>query len=310
MSHDASSRTRTGADRTDCQAASETGRRSVQGAHLAVIMDGNGRWATARRRPRHHGHLVGTRRAAELIEAAPSMGLRHLTLYAFSSENWRRPHEEVATLMRLLEKELRRRGERLARLGVQVRFIGRRDRLPATLVSAMADVEGASVACNNLHLRVAIDYGGRDEIVRAVSRIAQDVASGDLAPEDIDLSTVAARLDTAEAPPPDIVLRSGGEQRLSNFLLWQSVGAIFVSMETPWPEFRVERISRAIVCALDRSPEASPGAQIAGSAMRLTDPEMNPVAPDPDSSTRRPKPSGREVAPSQSALMKHAFAES
>jgi len=236
--------------------------------HLAVIMDGNGRWAAARGRPRHHGHLVGARRAAELIEAAPSMGLEHLTLYAFSSENWRRPSGEVSVLMRLFEKELRRRRDRLVRLGVRVSFIGRRDRLPATVLRAMTDVERASAACSRLRLQVAIDYGGRDEIVRAVGRIMQDVAIGALAPEAVDMATVEARLDTADAPPPEIVLRTGGEERLSNFLMWQSADALFATTETPWPDCRAETVAGAIAEALTLSPRASPGARRAPASKR------------------------------------------
>ncbi len=183
------------------------------------------------------------------------MGLRFLTLYAFSSENWRRPSGEIGILMRLFEKELLRRRDQLVRLEARIRFIGRRDRLPDSVVAAMASLERATRECVGLRVQIAIDYGGRDELVRATRRIVEKIKSGKLAPEAVDTACLEAHLDTVGAPAPDVVLRTGGEQRLSNFLLWQSADAIFVSTGTPWPECRSDEISGAIMRMSPVSPK-------------------------------------------------------
>ncbi|PKP74995.1 MAG: di-trans,poly-cis-decaprenylcistransferase [Alphaproteobacteria bacterium HGW-Alphaproteobacteria-6] len=206
-------------------------------SHVAIIMDGNGRWATARGWPRLVGHRRGAERVRSIVEAAPGLGIRHLTLYAFSTENWKRSTEEVIGLMTIFARYIQTEAERLSAEGVRLRFIGGRERLDKKLQRLMARIEARTAANDRLHLTVAINYGGRDEIMRAARAIAEDVAAGRLAPGEVDEAAFAARLDTHDLPDPDLVIRTSGESRISNYLLWQSAYAEYEFTETLWPDF-------------------------------------------------------------------------
>ncbi|MCU9846550.1 polyprenyl diphosphate synthase [Defluviimonas sp. WL0024] len=206
-------------------------------AHVAIIMDGNGRWATNRGWPRLVGHRRGAERVRSIVEAAPGLGIRYLTLYAFSTENWKRSTEEVIGLMTIFARYIQSEAERLSAEGVRLRFIGGRERLDKKLQKLMAGIEERTAGNDRLHLTVAINYGGRDELVRAARNLAKDVADGTLAPEAIDEAALAARLDTHDLPDPDLVIRTSGETRISNYLLWQSAYAEYEFTDTLWPDF-------------------------------------------------------------------------
>ncbi|MCR9148701.1 MAG: polyprenyl diphosphate synthase [Rhodobacteraceae bacterium] len=206
-------------------------------AHVAIIMDGNGRWATDRGWPRLVGHRRGAERVRAIVEAAPKLGIRYLTVYAFSTENWKRSTEEVIGLMSIFARYIESEAERLARHGVRLRFIGGRERLDQRLQALMTGIEARTAGNDALHLTVAINYGGRDEIARAARRLAQDVAAGRIAPEDVGEAALDARLDTADLPDPDLVIRTSGETRTSNFLPWQSAYAEYEFTPTLWPDF-------------------------------------------------------------------------
>lgn len=205
--------------------------------HLAIIMDGNGRWAKRARLPRLAGHRAGVESVRRVVEAAPGLGIEVLTLYAFSSENWKRPAEEVSDLMGLLRHYVRSEIKDLHRNGVRLEFIGNWRALKPDLVTLLEDARVLTAANRKLTLVMALNYGGQDELVRAAQALAGDVAAGRMAAGDIDAAAIEARLDTAEWPAPDVVLRTSGEMRLSNFLLWQSAYAEFVVTETLWPDF-------------------------------------------------------------------------
>lgn len=206
-------------------------------AHVAIIMDGNGRWATRRGLPRLAGHKAGAERVREIVEACPELGVKALTLFAFSTENWKRSRDEVGGLMRLFRMYIRKEGARLIEEGVAVRFIGGRERLEADLVEQMAGLEAQTAGNEKLRLNVALNYGGRDELARAAKRMAEAVAAGRLCPEDVGEETLAGFLDTAGLPDPDLVIRTSGEARISNFLLWQAAYAEYDFTETLWPDF-------------------------------------------------------------------------
>lgn len=205
--------------------------------HVAIIMDGNGRWAARRGLPRLEGHRRGVEALRGVVEGCADWGVETLTLFAFSTENWRRPAEEVHGLMTLFRRYLRREAAELASKGVRVRFIGDRARLAPDIVALMAGVERQTAHCDKLTVVMAVNYGGRAEIAAAARRIAEDVARGALAPQDVDEAAIAARLETAGAPDPDLVIRTSGEHRISNFLLWQSAYAEFVFSSDLWPDF-------------------------------------------------------------------------
>lgn len=215
-------------------------------AHVAIIMDGNGRWAKSRSWPRLVGHRRGAERVRDIVEAAPGLGIRYLTIFAFSTENWRRSTEEVLGLMSIFARYIESEAERLSKEGVRLRFIGGRDRLDRKLQKLMAGIEARTSGNDRLHLTVAINYGGRDEIARAAQRMALDVAQGRLAPEDADEAALAARLDTAGLPDPDLVIRTSGETRISNFLLWQSAYAEYEFTGTLWPDFTPDELARIL----------------------------------------------------------------
>ena len=205
--------------------------------HLAIIMDGNGRWAKARRLPRIAGHRAGVEAVRRVVEAAPDLGIEVLTLYAFSTENWKRPPEEVSDLMGLLRHYIRSEINDLHKNGVRLDFIGDYRALQSDLVELLDDARALTVNNRRLTLVMALNYGGQDELVRAARALAVDAAAGRIDPARIDTAALAARLDTANMPPPDLVLRTSGEMRLSNFLLWQSAYAEFVATDTLWPDF-------------------------------------------------------------------------
>ncbi|MCE9651415.1 MAG: isoprenyl transferase [Parvibaculum sp.] len=214
--------------------------------HVAIIMDGNRRWAAKRHLPRQVGHRQGVEAVRVITRAAGEMGIRYLTLYGFSSENWNRPADEVSDLMGLLKLFIRRDLAELHQNGVQVRIIGGRDDLEPDIVSLIEEAETLTRANDKLKLMIAFNYGGQNEITDAVRRIAREVKAGRLDPEAISQDTVAAHLDTAGVPDPDLVIRTSGEKRLSNFLLWQSAYAEFVFTDVLWPDFSPERLKEAI----------------------------------------------------------------
>lgn len=212
-------------------------------SHVAIIMDGNGRWATSRGLPRLAGHKRGADRVREIVEACPKLGVTHLTLFAFSTENWSRPAAEVSGLMRLFRRYIKKEGARLVAEGARVRFIGGRERLESDLQALMGGLEMQTRDNDRLHLTVAINYGGRDEILRATRRIAEAVRAGQLRAEDITSDTMSDYLDTAGLPDPDLILRTSGEMRVSGFLPWQSAYSEFSFVDTRWPDFTADQFA-------------------------------------------------------------------
>ncbi|MDX2238811.1 MAG: isoprenyl transferase [Hyphomonadaceae bacterium] len=205
--------------------------------HIAIIMDGNGRWAKQRNRPRTFGHREGVEALKRTVEAAGDLGVRYLTVFGFSTENWTRPPDEVSALLDLLRIYVGRDLERLAKEGVRVRIIGERAGLSADLLEIIERAERRTRDNDNLHLTIAFNYGGHNEIARAAKKLAQDVKDGRLAPEEVTPARFQSYLDTHGLPDPDVIVRTSGEQRVSNFLLWQSAYAEFIFTETLWPDF-------------------------------------------------------------------------
>lgn len=216
--------------------ASDIQHRSVP-RHLAIIMDGNNRWARREGYPGVAGHRAGAEVVREIVSACETRGIRYLTLFAFSSENWGRPKAEVRALLALLSRYLRNEVEKLARDGVRLRVIGRRDRFSPRLQKLITKAEAATEAGDRATLTLALDYGGRWDVAEVTRSIAEDVAAGKLNPADIDEETVSRRLATAELPDPDLCIRTAGEARISNFLLWQFAYAEFWFTEVLWPDF-------------------------------------------------------------------------
>ena len=214
--------------------------------HVAIIMDGNGRWAQARGKPRLFGHHAGARRVREIVEACPDLGVKYLTIFAFSTENWKRTQVEVSGLMKLFKRYLMSETKELVEAGVRVRFIGDRIKLDETLVALMDDLELLTCDNDNLHLTIALNYGGRDEVARATKRLAREVAAGRIDPETVDAETLARFLDTYVLPDPDLVIRTSGEARISNFLLWQSAYSEYEFIDTLWPDFTREEFARVL----------------------------------------------------------------
>ena len=212
--------------------------------HVAIIMDGNGRWAQARGRPRLYGHHAGARRVREVVEACPELGIKYLTIFAFSTENWKRTQVEVAGLMSLFRRYITKEARALQSRGVRVRFIGDRVRLDAKLIDLMDHLEELTSGNDLVHLTIALNYGGRDEVARATKRLAQDVADGRLRPEDVNEQTLPRYLDTHVLPDPDLVIRTSGEARISNFLLWQSAYSEYEFIDTLWPDFTAAELQR------------------------------------------------------------------
>jgi undecaprenyl diphosphate synthase len=215
-------------------------------AHVAIIMDGNGRWATARRLPKIAGHREGGRAVRRTIEAAMQAGVDWLTIYAFSSENWRRPLGEVLDLTGLLREYLRSELAELKENGVRLRVIGDRARFDVDIQQDLANAEAETSDNTKLNLTVALSYGARAEIVAAVRRLAEALHAGRLAAAEIDEACVAGALATAGMPDPDLIIRTSGEQRLSNFLLWQAAYAELVFLDVLWPDFGAEHFAVAL----------------------------------------------------------------
>jgi undecaprenyl diphosphate synthase len=215
-------------------------------SHVAIIMDGNGRWAKSRGLPRTLGHKAGVNALREAVRNAADFGISYLTLYAFSSENWSRPASEVSDLMGLLKLFIRRDLAELHHANVRVRIIGERDGLPADIRRLLDDSEKLTQNNSKLNLVIAFNYGSRDEIVRAAKKLCQDVAEGRVTADSIDTGAFAARLDTAGMPDPELLIRTSGEMRLSNFLLWQTAYTEFVFLPCLWPDFDRAQFADAI----------------------------------------------------------------
>ena len=221
-------------------------RNVTQARHVAIIMDGNGRWATQRGMPRLFGHKRGVDAVRSAVKACPDLGVTHLTLFAFSTENWKRSAEEVSGLMRLLRLFIQKEVVSLVSNGVRLRFIGRRDRFSNNLRALMAMAEAQTEQGAAMNLTIALDYGGRDEMTRAVKKIAKRVAAGELTPEQIDEDLITAHLDTADLPEPDLVIRTSGECRTSNFLLWQAAYSEYDFVALNWPDFNPEAFKASL----------------------------------------------------------------
>lgn len=215
--------------------------------HVAIIMDGNGRWAKKRHLPRSAGHTAGARTVENVCEWAWNAGIKYLTVYAFSTENWSRSEDEVRTLMNLLREYMKNCLARSRKNNMRVRVIGDKSRLDPDLQEAINKLEEESKGYTGLNFQVALNYGGRDEITRSVRTIARKVSEGSLRPEDIDESTILSYLDTADIPDPDLLIRTSGEVRLSNFMLWQMAYAEFYFPSVLWPDFSEQDLHDAIV---------------------------------------------------------------
>lgn len=215
--------------------------------HVAIIMDGNGRWAVQRGLPRLVGHRKGAERVREIVRAAPELGVRWLTVYAFSTENWKRSTEEVLGLMAIFARYIQREADRLATAGVRMRFIGDRKRLDPKLQALMAGIEARTAGFTRLNFTVAINYGGRDEMLRAMRAIAVEVAAGRLSPDALCETALAARLDTHGLPDPDLVIRTSGETRTSNFLPWQAAYSEYEFTPTLWPDFTASEFRQILI---------------------------------------------------------------
>jgi undecaprenyl diphosphate synthase len=214
--------------------------------HVAIIMDGNGRWATNRGWPRLVGHRKGAERVREIVQSAPGLGIRWLTIYAFSTENWRRPPDEIEALFGLLRGFIRSDLERLDRAGVRIRVLGEREGVPADILTLMDQAEKQTEGNTIMTLVIAFNYGGQAEIARATQEIARQVAAGLLDPATIGPETIARFLPSRDWPNPDLVIRTSGEQRLSNFLIWQSAYAEFLVFDTLWPDFGRPQVEEAL----------------------------------------------------------------
>ncbi|GJD30089.1 Ditrans,polycis-undecaprenyl-diphosphate synthase ((2E,6E)-farnesyl-diphosphate specific) [Methylobacterium adhaesivum] len=217
------------------------------GLHVGIIMDGNGRWATGRGLPRALGHKAGVAAIRRVVEAAPGQGIGTLTLYAFSSDNWRRPEDEVTALMGLLRLYLREEAERLARAGVRLSVIGRRDRLPEGIAEAIGRAEARTAAGSGLHLRIALDYSARAAILAAAASLAADLRTGVPAAAEF-----GRRVSGGPVPDVDLVIRTSGEQRLSDFLLWESAYAELHFTPVHWPDFGADDLATALRAFADR----------------------------------------------------------
>ena len=222
----------------------ETGRKIPQ--HIAIILDGNGRWAKAKGMPRNYGHTAGAKNVETVCQAAHDLGVKYVTMYAFSTENWNRPEGEVEALMKLLESYLKNCIKTADKNNMRVRVIGDTTRLSERFQERIRELEAASAKNDGLNLQIAINYGSRDEMTRAMRRMSEDVAAGKRKPEEITESVFEEYLDTAGIPDPDLLIRTSGELRLSNFLLWQLAYSEFYFTDVPWPDFHKEDLIRAI----------------------------------------------------------------
>lgn len=214
--------------------------------HVAIIMDGNGRWAQQKHRPRLYGHKVGVESVQEIVEYASELGVKVLTLYAFSSENWKRPSAEVSGLMSLLKGYLLSELSKMLKNRVRLVSIGDTQKLPQDVREVLEKTIAETAENDGLILNLALSYGGRSEIVQAVRKIASNVLAGHISPDEIDEKLITNHLYTSGLPEPDLLIRTGGEARLSNFLLWQASYAEIYFTDTMWPEFRREAFSKAV----------------------------------------------------------------
>lgn len=214
--------------------------------HVAIILDGNGRWAKKRMLPRNAGHAAGSKNVEKICEAAWNMGIEYVTMYAFSTENWSRPKEEVDALMKLLHSYLKDCIRTSKKNNMQVRVIGDISRLEPELQDKIRELEQVSAQNTGLHFQVALNYGSRDEMVRAVKKMTEDVQTGKLEPAQVSEETFADYLDTKDIPDPDLMIRTSGEQRLSNYLLWQLAYAEFYFTDVLWPDFDKKELEKAV----------------------------------------------------------------
>ena len=214
--------------------------------HVAIILDGNGRWAKSKGMPRNYGHVQGAKTVEVICEEAYKMGIQYLTVYAFSTENWNRPQDEVDALMKLLRNYMKTCLKTAAKNNMCVRVIGEKSRLDEDIRNRIAELEEATKNNTGLHFQIAINYGGRDEIVRAVRSLAQQVAKGTLQPEEITEQAISDTLDTHGIPEPDLLIRTCNELRISNFLLWQLAYTEFYFTPVAWPDFTKEELEKAV----------------------------------------------------------------
>ncbi len=221
-------------------------------AHIAIIMDGNGRWAESRKRPRLFGHRAGAESVQDVVSFCRELGVPALTLYAFSSENWNRPETEVAGLMSILQKYLKAELSRMQENDIRLHCIGDMERLPEAVYSSLCQTMEATAGNKSMTLSLALSYGGRDELCRAARKLSRKCLSGELDVDDITPELFAGELDTAILPEPDLLIRTGGEARLSNFLLWQLSYAELYFTEIMWPDFRQRQLAEAIGNFQDR----------------------------------------------------------
>ena len=222
-------------------------------AHIAIIMDGNGRWARRRGQPRAFGHRKGVETVREIVEGTGDLGVKHLTLFSFSTENWRRPADEIGALFELMKHYIGADIEGLARRGVKIRILGSRDGLREDVAEMIRRAEERTSGNSDFHLNIAFNYGGRDEIVRASRAIAEAAVRGELDPANLDEAGFSSWLDTAESPDVDLMIRTSGEQRISNFLLWQAAYAELMFVDTLWPDFSLDQLADAIEAYKTRS---------------------------------------------------------
>lgn len=214
--------------------------------HVAIILDGNGRWAKSKGMPRNYGHTVGAKNVETVCKAVHDMGIRYLTLYAFSTENWNRPEGEVAALMKLLESYLKNCIKTADKNNMRVRVIGDTTRLSDRFQAQITELEAASANNDGLNLQIAINYGSRDEMIRAMKKLYQDMENGTRQISELNEDVFASYLDTAGIPDPDLLIRTSGEQRLSNYLLWQLAYSEFYFTDVPWPDFGKEELEKAV----------------------------------------------------------------
>ncbi|MBQ7430524.1 MAG: isoprenyl transferase [Butyrivibrio sp.] len=214
--------------------------------HVAIILDGNGRWAKAKGMPRNYGHMQGAKAVEDILEVARDMGIKYLTVYAFSTENWNRPDTEVSALMTILRQYLKTSIKKSMKNNVRCRVIGERSRLSDDIRSAIEELEETTKENTGLQFTIAINYGSRDEITRAVRKIAARCVAGEISAEDITEKMISENLDTWDLPDPDLMIRTCGEQRISNYLLWQCAYTEFYYAQVAWPDFDKEQLQMAL----------------------------------------------------------------
>ncbi len=220
--------------------------------HVAIILDGNGRWAKKKGMPRTYGHTVGAKNVETILKAADEIGIKYVTMYAFSTENWGRPSDEVKTLMNILDSYLKTMGETARKNNTRMRCIGDISRLDEKLQRSIRNLEEETKGYTGLNFQIALNYGSRDEMVRAMKKMYEDMKIKGLSSEDITEETFESYLDTADIPDPDLLIRTSGEQRLSNFLMWQLAYTEFYFTPVPWPEFTPEELRKAVEAYSDR----------------------------------------------------------